>query len=294
MKDLFNFQELFCREQLNNIYNVLRKKCATACIGNMNKNSFNDTVFSRFTTPFLFKHHAFTLAEVLITLGIIGVVAALTMPSLIQNYKEKETVSRVKKAYSTISQAYASALQENGSPETWGLVSFDMVSEIDEENILYYLKPYLQINEYCGSKPNVCWSSTNSVAGISFPHATAKYYSKAVLSDGTAILSLVTSPVCGASSGQINDICGLIRIDINGKKLPNMHGRDVFSFHVTKDKIVPTGTQLERKDSGSSFENGCVGGAQGRGCTAWLLYNENMDYLHCPEKLGWDKAHSCK
>ena len=40
---------------------------------------------------------AFTLAEVLITLGIIGVVAAMTMPSLIQNYKERETVSKVKK-----------------------------------------------------------------------------------------------------------------------------------------------------------------------------------------------------
>ena len=40
---------------------------------------------------------AFTLAEVLITLGIIGIVAAMTMPSLIQNYQEKATVTRVKK-----------------------------------------------------------------------------------------------------------------------------------------------------------------------------------------------------
>ena len=38
---------------------------------------------------------AFTLAEVLITLGIIGVVAAMTMPSLIQNYQEKATVTKL-------------------------------------------------------------------------------------------------------------------------------------------------------------------------------------------------------
>ena len=48
---------------------------------------------------------AFTLAEVLITLGIIGVVASLTMPSVISNQNEKKTVTRVKKAYSTLQQA---------------------------------------------------------------------------------------------------------------------------------------------------------------------------------------------
>jgi prepilin-type N-terminal cleavage/methylation domain-containing protein len=46
-------------------------------------------------------HNAFTLAEVLITSGIIGVVAALTMPSLIANYQGRGTVTKLKKAYST-------------------------------------------------------------------------------------------------------------------------------------------------------------------------------------------------
>lgn len=47
----------------------------------------------------------FTLAEVLITLGVIGVVAAFTVPTLINNYKEKVTVTKVKKFYLTMSQA---------------------------------------------------------------------------------------------------------------------------------------------------------------------------------------------
>ncbi|MFQ8625693.1 MAG: type II secretion system protein [Candidatus Gastranaerophilaceae bacterium] len=42
-------------------------------------------------------YSGFTLAEVLITLGIIGVVAALTMPSVINNYKEKETIAKLKR-----------------------------------------------------------------------------------------------------------------------------------------------------------------------------------------------------
>ena len=49
--------------------------------------------------------NGFTLAEVLITLGIIGVVAALTMPALIGNYQKKEITTRLKKTYSIVQQA---------------------------------------------------------------------------------------------------------------------------------------------------------------------------------------------
>ena len=51
------------------------------------------------------KNNAFTLAEVLITLGIIGVVAAMTLPTLIQNNKNKEVEARLKKVYSVMNQA---------------------------------------------------------------------------------------------------------------------------------------------------------------------------------------------
>ena len=73
---------------------------------------------------------AFTLAEVLITLGIIGIVAAMTIPSLVQDYREKAQVTRVKKFYSVFSQAYTMALQDNGPFDTWGLS--DSVQDIDE------------------------------------------------------------------------------------------------------------------------------------------------------------------
>ena len=57
---------------------------------------------------------AFTLAEVLITLGIIGVVAALTLPALIQNNRNKELQTGLKKAYSVISQALDMYQAETG------------------------------------------------------------------------------------------------------------------------------------------------------------------------------------
>ena len=57
---------------------------------------------------------AFTLAEVLITLGIIGIVSAATIPIMLTNFKKRETVAKVKAAYSILSQAVKLSVEENG------------------------------------------------------------------------------------------------------------------------------------------------------------------------------------
>jgi len=75
--------------------------------------------FSPFISHFSRKRTAFTLAEVLITLGIIGIVAALTMPSLIQNYRNKVVETRLQKFYSTMNQAIALAEIDYGPREDW-------------------------------------------------------------------------------------------------------------------------------------------------------------------------------
>lgn len=67
----------------------------------------------------IYKKFAFTLAEVLITLGIIGVVAALTIPALIANHKKQVVVTRMQKFYSTINQAIKLSEVENGEASNW-------------------------------------------------------------------------------------------------------------------------------------------------------------------------------
>ena len=62
------------------------------------------------------KNFAFTLAEVLITLAIIGVVAAMTIPTLINNYQKKQTVTQLKKAYTTLANVvYMSNLNNDSA-----------------------------------------------------------------------------------------------------------------------------------------------------------------------------------
>ena len=55
--------------------------------------------------------HAFTLSETLITLGILGMVASMTLPAVVNKYQEKVTVTKLKKIYSVFSQCYLSATQ---------------------------------------------------------------------------------------------------------------------------------------------------------------------------------------
>ena len=137
--------------------------------------SFLDTVFSRFTSHFSRKRVAFTLAEgathvdtcdgkrkiaftlaeVLITLGIIGVVASLTLPSVVTNYQKKRTVNKLKSTYSILCNAIQMAKVDYGDDiNQWELpdgidekASSDYFSE-------KYLIPYLKIAKDCN--PGEC------------------------------------------------------------------------------------------------------------------------------------------
>ena len=88
------------------------------------------------------QHYAFTLAEVLITLGIIGVVAALTMPSLIADKRAKELETALKKNASVIQQAILMITYEDGiEPSPLNLQSGELKGKI---------KPHLNVLKDCG------------------------------------------------------------------------------------------------------------------------------------------------
>ena len=87
------------------------------------------------------KKRAFTLAEVLITLGIIGIVAALTLPGIIENHKKKVTAESVKKAYSVLKQVQAMAENDYGDIANWG---YRDINEINQW-VQTYFEPYVKV-----------------------------------------------------------------------------------------------------------------------------------------------------
>ncbi|MBP3924598.1 type II secretion system protein [bacterium] len=93
---------------------------------------------------------AFTLAEVLITLGIIGVVAAMTLPALIQNHRNHVAETRLKKFYSAINQAITASEAVNGDRTEWHNASGYNIPESgrnEQAKVWFdtYLKPYMNV-----------------------------------------------------------------------------------------------------------------------------------------------------
>lgn len=261
------------------------RKGSRTSVVEMNQNSFIDKVYSLLTSHHSLKKAAFTLAEVLITLGIIGVVAAMTMPSLIQNYQEKATVTKLKKCYSLVSQAYVSILNDEGGSDT--------LQAGDDLEMMEKFGKYLKYQKTCGRNkgcfPNVTYKSVTGNGYSKWENDTTDR-SRAILTDGTLIM-FNKSAMRGGNEG--NYLYAQIYVDINGFKGPNQLGRDFFYFYINPEKIVPAGAKaLEEKNEDQKFTKNCIQ-QNGYACAAWVIYNENMDYLHCKD-LSWDGKHSCK
>ena len=170
--------------------------------------------------------NGFTLAEILITLGIIGVVAALTMPALIANYQKQEILSRLKKSYTVINQALKMSENDNGEYKYW-----DTDLSPDEYLNNYWL-PYINVNQLCtdysvcGYKSNTPWSRYNR--GGNYTRFIDSTWRRPFL---TADGILYSISVKGGNEFAKN----LIIVDVNGPKKPNRFGHDVYLFSRTAE-----------------------------------------------------------
>ena len=254
------------------------------------------------------KKKAFTLAEVLITLGIIGVVAAMTMPSLIQKHKEKEYAAKLIKFNSLMSQALITAVSNEGDVTDWGLTYYTTSDGLSDEELEQANKSrnlfadkvmkYLKVIQYCpygeGCKTGVTKWDRHSMDGTAF----SDFSPYLVLADGTYILGItIMSSECKANRGTspaLQNVCGEIFVDVNGKTPPNATGKDVFLFYYTKFGLIPMGTAEE---TGFPFDTYCnldkPGILNGYGCTAWVITHGNMDYLRCND-LSWNGKTKCR
>ncbi len=175
------------------------------------------------------KKAAFTLAEVLITLGIIGVVAAMTMPTLIANYQKNRAITQLKKAYSELSQAVRLSEAYNGETKEW---NYNLSAKDFYEA---YLKNYLKsIQELSYGDYNVKYINLdNSNCEEAWCNQAESYY--VMLADGAVIA--VSSWIDNGDDTKYK----AITIDINGKKGPNKSGIDYFAYTIQERGLVPYG-----------------------------------------------------
>ena len=238
---------------------------------------------------------AFTLAEVLITLAIIGVVAALTLPTLIQDARDKATVSKVKKMWTTLANAVKMAEVHNGDVADWGEYKMDQATG---KMIAEKLKPYLKVDEMCGSEGCKHYNVTtplflNGDKDVNDVDFSKDNYYKMILTDGSVVIIRVYDTTCDKN----NASCFTLSIDINGDNGPNIQGRDIFQLGAIQYKAATLkilGGYGENPVTTPDWASCDPKRGQGWYCTAWVIYKENLDYLKCAEKLSWSGKSTCK
>ena len=174
----------------------------------------------------LHKKAAFTLAEVLITLGIIGVVAAMTMPVLIQNYQKKQTAVKLKATYSLLAQAVQLSEADNGELEYWDF-SLNSQDFFDK-----YFSKYLTFINTKVNDDNIdyYWLNGEKITGNFKEVVNTSYIG--ILNNGAKLFY--------HTAGELYTFT--IIVDINGEARPNKVGRDVFHFSLSsKDGLRPWG-----------------------------------------------------
>ena len=218
--------------------------------------------------------NAFTLAELLIVLGIIGIVAALTMPTLISNYKNQVLVTSMQKSFSVLSQAMKMATIDEDDYQHWLVEdSANGTKKLFE----IYLKPYMQTIKECSDSESGCWTQTKSLSGASnvnlFTYSIGGGTYQFITADGMNVnIDGWGKADCTTTWGTTQDLaaCMSVVVDVNGNKKPNQLGKDVFGFILTSRGLVPAGVD---NDSSDCHKNGL-----GFTCAAKVLREGKISY----------------
>jgi len=215
---------------------------------------------------------AFTLAEVLITLGIIGVVAAMTIPTLMNKTQNAELKTALTKEVSVLSQAIIQIREDNGG-------TLDSVFGNEYTNNFLPFAKYLSIVKTCNNNlaTEGCWHNDQKwydYYGTPIVLVSQTFYSQnigAVLQDGSFVIAgSAGSPTCdsgawisqegsgsyGWQSGWPLD-CAILMVDVNGFKGPNRAGKDIFSLSIRKSGIVSTSVYKLFNNSNAGLQ--CAG-----------------------------------
>ena len=199
-------------------------------------------------------------------MGIIGVVAALTIPNLNSSTADKEKVAKLQKIYSNLNDAVGRATAVYGPMEGWWTGTND--SNEYEKMLAERLTDFLKYSKFDGYD--------------------------ITLADGATVSCYSASDPSPAYPGKSYN--AVLDVDLDGDKGKNLYGYDKFEFLVIEDQVYPNET--EAKTNGVP----AIKVSDDYYSTAWVIQMGNMDYLKttdgktCPNKkvLNWTTNTSCK
>lgn len=230
---------------------------------------------------------AFTLAETLIVMGVIGIVAALTIPNLNSSTKNKDTVTRLKKVYAELNEAQDRAIAIYGPIEDWfkndnclELDGFGLGNIACKQRYLDRITESMKIRKYCRNSTEDCMMNKYGewLYGGKQYTTILNGYPSVILNNGTSIyVDVFSYPECTGDEEDYKNECGYVVVDVDGPKKGNyVWGKDLFSFIITKNGIKARGSESNWNES--TLKSRCF--YQGDYCAEWVLKNGNMDYIN--------------
>lgn len=225
------------------------------------------------------KKKAFTLAEVLIVLVIIGIVAGICVPVIFANYQEQDKAAKVKKAYSSMAKAltYLKVTGAIYALEDMALENNDIIMFNWFDN---YMKPNLSTLKVCYESKG-CWNTdeTRFLNGgiINFEASRPEIgigvgIVSVILNDGTFATFNLWSPGDTKRYAKINydGVALRIAFDINGAKKPNTIGKDIFyMYYVPERGLTPPFADATNEE----IKQDCSKNGMGLSCTIKYLNN---------------------
>ncbi|MDD3149530.1 MAG: prepilin-type N-terminal cleavage/methylation domain-containing protein [Candidatus Gastranaerophilales bacterium] len=225
------------------------------------------------------KRKAFTLAETLIVIAIIGIIASIVTPMLFGTTSDAELKAAWKKSYSDLSQATQLIAVDNGG----SLAGAFLGDEAGSEDLKNAYASKLNIIKDCsgtstyggtgsGASAEGCWhEGTNSWYFLNGTGRGSFNQPGLILNNGSLIHFIINKSDCSYVAGDYTR-CGWICIDVNGFKKPNTIGKDIFYVSIILNTLIPDGARGFYEPSTDCIEGSTATDNYGYGCAAKYLY----------------------
>ena len=235
------------------------------------------------------KKFGFTLAEVLVTLGIIGVISALTIPTFVSNSENRAHAAKLSATITAVEDAFSSMMASDAVQE---FAETEFVQAPTAANLGLHLKlsgNAASIGDYYGASPTITTLSSPGASLLPDFDIIFQLKNGALLFYDESENATISVEDAEADGLVINESVATLAIDVNGDEGPNRWGRDIFQFMVGNDGILyPAGglayARIKENNVSNVWSNNgslsCIpGGSRTEGCTARLIENNyKIDY----------------
>lgn len=234
----------------------------------------------------------FTLGEALIALAIVGIIVALTVPNVIDNYQKKSFAIAAKKNYLNIQESLIRLQTENYRNKS--IFGTTLQKQEDQEltdNVGKFLTENFRINNDCGETAQPCFAPTYRAIDSSSETAFSCDGYSVSLSNGASVcmipasISHITLSGNATTPGRVVIVKNPVTVylDTNGPDTPNIGGRDMFTFNIYEDfsidEVSPTEIKNATVNRNTLFDNNCKTSSVGKGCFNKLIIDKwKMNY----------------